>query len=116
MNAAAPRSPRLYRGWQMIGALSITEMISWGILYYGFGVFLPAMQTDLGWSREQLTGAFSVALLTTGLAGAPLGRILDRDGPLIMGCVVVTSSVVVISTLLVDIAYQLLDPRMRVSP
>ena len=81
MNAAAPRSPRLYRGWQMIGALSITEMISWGILYYGFGVFLPAMQTDLGWSREQLTGAFSVALLTTGLAGAPLGRILDRDGP-----------------------------------
>jgi sugar phosphate permease len=76
----APR-PRLYRGWRLIGALSITEMISWGILYYGFGVFLPAMEADLGWSREALTGAFSLALLTTGIVGAPLGRVLDRDGP-----------------------------------
>jgi MFS family permease len=81
MSATAPRRQRVFRGWHIIAALSVTEMVSWGILYYGFGVFLPAMQAELGWSRGELTGAFSVALLTTGLAGAPLGRILDRDGP-----------------------------------
>lgn len=37
----------------------------------------------------------------------------DRDGPLIMGCVILTSTVVVVSTLAVDVAYALLDPRLR---
>jgi MFS family permease len=75
------RSRRLYHGWVQVLALSVTETISWGILYYSFSVFLLPMEADLGWSRSQLTGAFSLALLVSGIAGLPMGRWLDRHGP-----------------------------------
>src|SRR6202158_3310132 len=39
------------------------------------------MQAALGWSRGEMTGAFSVALLVAGLAAMPVGRWLDRHGP-----------------------------------
>jgi peptide/nickel transport system permease protein len=48
-----------------------------------------------------------------GLGSLSVDAMLDRDGPLIMGCVIITSSVVVLSTVTVDLAYALLDPRVR---
>jgi peptide/nickel transport system permease protein len=48
-----------------------------------------------------------------GIGSLSVDALLDRDGPLIMGCVIVTSGVVVLSTLFVDIAYWILDPRLR---
>jgi MFS family permease len=64
----------------IVGALSITETITWGIVYYGFAVFLTPMERDLGFSRVALTGAFSVGLLTSALVGLPVGRWIDRHG------------------------------------
>jgi len=48
-----------------------------------------------------------------GIGSLSVNAMLDRDGPVIMGCVVVTSAVVVLSTLAVDLAYVILDPRVR---
>ncbi len=64
----------------IVGALSITETITWGIVYYGFAVFLTPMERDLGFSRVALTGAFSVGLLASALMGLPVGRWIDRHG------------------------------------
>lgn len=61
--------------------LAITETISWGILYYAFSVFLVPMHEDLGWSVPEMTGAYSVALLLSGLCAPLVGRWLDRHGP-----------------------------------
>jgi MFS family permease len=72
--------PRYY-GWTIIWALAVTETVSWGILYYGFAVFLVPMQTELGWSTPQTTGAYSLALVVTMLLSPPLGHWLDRTGP-----------------------------------
>ncbi len=69
------------RAWGIVGALSVTETISWGILYYAFAVFLLPMQRELGYSAAQLTGAFSLALLVSGVAGIAVGRHLDRRSP-----------------------------------
>ena len=69
------------RAWGIAGALSITETISWGILYYAFAVFLLPMQRELGYSAAQLTGAFSLALLVSAVAGIAVGRHLDRHSP-----------------------------------
>ena len=45
------------------------------------------MEAELGWTRAQLTGAFSLALLIGGLAGLPVGWWLDkRGGRLLMTC------------------------------
>lgn len=67
-----------------MAALSATETVSWGILYYAFAVLLVPMQRDLELSAAQLTGALSVALLVSGLAGIGVGRYLDSQGPRIL--------------------------------
>lgn len=48
-----------------------------------------------------------------GIGSLSVHAMLDRDGPLIMGCVMLTSAAVVLSTLAVDLAYLVLDPRVR---
>jgi MFS family permease len=74
-------SPAAPRAWSIVAALSVTETVSWGVVYYAFAVFLVPMQRDLGYSTAQLTGAFSIALLIAGVAGIPVGRHLDARGP-----------------------------------
>jgi MFS family permease len=69
------------RSWGIVAALSVTETVSWGILYYAFAVFLVPMQRELGFSAAELTGAFSVAMLVSGAAGIAVGRYLDRHSP-----------------------------------
>jgi len=65
----------------MLVAVSTAQVVSWGILYYAFSVFVAPMQADLGWTTVELTGAYSLALLCSGLAAVPVGRWLDRHGP-----------------------------------
>jgi MFS family permease len=71
----------MYYGWVLMVTLGVTETISWGILYYAFSAYLGPMETELGWSRGDMTGAFSLSLLLAGLAAIPIGRWLDRHGP-----------------------------------
>ncbi len=71
----------LYYGWVVAGTLAATETVSWRVLYYAFAVFLVPMQAELGWSTAALTGAYSLALLVSGLAAPIVGRWLDRHGP-----------------------------------
>lgn len=67
--------------WRIVSVLALTETISYGVLTYAFPVFLAPMEAELGWSRTTLTGAFSLALLVSGLAAIPAGRWVDRYGP-----------------------------------
>jgi peptide/nickel transport system permease protein len=48
-----------------------------------------------------------------GIGSLSVTAMLDRDGPVIMGCVIVTSFAVVLSTIAVDFVYAVLDPRVR---
>lgn len=74
------RLARLDYGWVVVGALCVTETVSWGILYYGFPVMLRPMEAELGWSRVEITGAFSVGMGVAALAALPVGRWIDRHG------------------------------------
>jgi hypothetical protein len=47
---------RLHYGWVMLGAVSITEVVSWGILYSAFSVFVAPMQAERSWSQVAITG------------------------------------------------------------
>lgn len=67
-------------GWVIVIALSITSTISYGILYYSFTVFVEPMRLDLGWSKADITGAYSVGVLVSGLIAAAVGRWIDRVG------------------------------------
>ena len=68
-------------GRVLVAALSVTETISWGIVYYAFPVLLRAMERDLAASRVAITGALSLALAVSAAAAVPVGRWIDRYGP-----------------------------------
>lgn len=61
--------------------LCVTEITSWGILYYAFPVLSPAITEDTGWSTTSIVAAFSIGQFVAALVGIPVGRILDRRGP-----------------------------------
>lgn len=50
-----------------------------------------------------------------GVGALSVSSLLDRDGPVILATVVVTSTAIVLSNVLVDMSYRLLDPRVRKS-
>jgi MFS family permease len=75
------RARRLPYAWIIVAVLSVTETVTWGIVYYGFPVFLRPMEEALGASRVAITGAFSVGLGVAALSALPVGRWLDRHGP-----------------------------------
>ncbi|HEX2190593.1 MAG TPA: MFS transporter [Longimicrobiaceae bacterium] len=79
--AGAPLRGRLYYGWVLVGALALTETVSYGVLTYAFPVVLTPMQAELGWPQATLTGAFSLAALAAGVCAVPVGRWVDRYGP-----------------------------------
>jgi hypothetical protein len=55
--------------WVIVSTLSVTETISWGILYYAFGILQAPMEREMGWSSAECTAAFSTILtLAAGLA------------------------------------------------
>jgi MFS family permease len=101
---ATLRRPRgLYYGWVMLLTLAFTETTSWGVLYYAFAVFLAPMQAELGWSIAEMTGAYSLALLLSGVAAIPVGRWLDRHGPrLLMTAGSVAATLLVLAWAAVD--------------
>jgi MFS family permease len=70
----------VYYGWIVVAALCVTETVTWGIIYYGFPVMLRPMETELGFSRVAITGAFSVGMGLSAVAGLPIGRWIDRHG------------------------------------
>jgi MFS family permease len=74
------RRPVLYYGWIIATALAITQMTSWGVLYYAFSILLKPSQQELKWDTGTVTGAFSFAILVSGIAAMPVGRWLDRYG------------------------------------
>ncbi len=64
-----------------LAALCVTEITSWGVLYYAFPVLADSVSTETGWSRTAVAAAFSVSLLVAAAAGVRVGRWLDRYGP-----------------------------------
>jgi peptide/nickel transport system permease protein len=48
-----------------------------------------------------------------GLGALTVSALLDRDAPVIMGTVIVSSAAIVLANLVVDVSYAILDPRVR---
>lgn len=74
------RREPIYYGWYIALVLAITETVSYGVLFYAFPVFIAPMEAEFGWSRGELSGAFSLSILITGLVALPVGHWLDRHG------------------------------------
>ena len=66
-------------------ALGIGQCLNWGVLYYAFGVLVLPLERELGVPTWAVTGAFSVALLTSAALAPTVGRWADHDrGAMVM--------------------------------
>ncbi len=77
---------------------------------------LLPLVTVVGMDLGALVGGAVVAehlFRWPGVGALSVTAILDRDSPLIMGVVLVTSTAVVLANMLVDGVYALVDPRLR---
>ncbi len=66
--------------WRLAIAIGITQLISWGSVYYAFSLVMGQLGQAASTDRTTVVGAFSVALLVSGLCSAPMGRWIDRHG------------------------------------
>jgi MFS family permease len=64
----------------VICGLGITQIIGWGTTYYALGALSQEIAASTGWSQTLIFGAFSAALLASGLASPWAGRLIDRLG------------------------------------
>jgi peptide/nickel transport system permease protein len=88
------------------------------LLDYGLrNALLPVLTV----SAAQLSGLLSGAVITEKIFERPgigtlfLDAFFDRDIPVVQGCVLVIAAVYVVVNLLLDLAYGLADPRVRLS-
>lgn len=87
MSAAAPASPPLPRALlaRAVVVLGLSQIATWGSLYYAIAVLAGPMADDLGLPRSLVFGAFSAALVVSGLASPHVGRAIDRHGGRLSG-------------------------------
>lgn len=85
---------------RVLWILSVTQITSWGVLYYAFAVLLRPIADDTGWSPVFLTAAFSTGLIVSGLCGIVVGHHLDARGPhaiMTAGSVVAVVAVILVA-------------------
>ena len=75
----ARRSGRLYRGWWVVSAPFLAAALNTGAGQYGFGVFIPPLESEFGWSRTQINLALSFTAVGSLLAPL-IGIAIDRYG------------------------------------
>jgi hypothetical protein len=66
--------------WRAVPVLGVTQILSWGTIYYTPVLIVPLIVSDRGWSIAFGMGGFSVGLLTAGLVAPYVGRAIDRFG------------------------------------
>lgn len=76
--------------------MCVSEVVSYGVLYYAFPVLASDITADTGWSRTAVTAAFSAGNLLGAVVGLPVGHLIERHGP---RPIMTTGSVVAVAAL-----------------
>jgi|RhiMetStandDraft_4_1073278.scaffolds.fasta_scaffold17572_1 MFS family permease len=66
--------------WRAVPVLGVTQIISWGTIFYTPVLIVPLIAADRGWSISFAMGGFSIGLLVAGLVAPYVGRAIDRYG------------------------------------
>jgi MFS family permease len=63
---------------RIVWPLAVAETVVWAAMYYSFPALLPAWERDLGWSKTELSGAFTLALVFSAALAPVAGRLIDH--------------------------------------
>jgi MFS family permease len=81
MTTTPQRSSKIFHGWWIILVAAIGLSMGYGpIVTFTFGVFFKPLSQEFGWSRAQVSLAFSLSLLIMSFVFPFIGRLVDRFG------------------------------------
>ena len=75
---------RVFYGWWIVGGSFSLQMIVGSLMIHSFTAYFPLLQTQFGWSRAVLSGAFALSRAESGILGPLQGWLIDRFGPRMM--------------------------------
>ena len=90
-----------YYGWWVLAASVVSVALAAGLSFWSFGLYIGPLEHEFGWSRWEIAGGFSVALLVGALASPLIGRAVDRYGPrrvVVLGAVLTAGSFLLLAT------------------
>lgn len=90
--------------WKKSGMVPISGALGYAtstILIYGLSPFVAPLEEAFGWSRADVTVGLTISTLLSGIAGAFIGRLVDKVGPRIIslfGVFSITAAFALMST------------------
>ena len=63
---------------RIVWPLAIAETIVWAAMFYSFPALILEWERSLGWSKTELSGAFTLSLVTSAVLAPVVGRLIDR--------------------------------------
>lgn len=97
---ASVRSHAQRDPWGRVVALGLTQITSWGSMYYLFALLMQPLQRELQIDKTWIVGAFSAALLLSGLLAPKVGAWIDRHGgraPMVAGSLLAVAGLLLLS-------------------
>ncbi|TAK48370.1 MAG: MFS transporter [Xanthobacteraceae bacterium] len=94
--------------WRAVPVLGVTQIISWGAIFYTPVLTVPLIAADRGWSLSFTMAGFSLALMVAGLSSPYAGRSVDRFGGHVVmtfGSLIAACGLVLLVTLADPLAY-----------
>lgn len=70
----------MFGAWRAVPVLGVTQILTWGAMFYPPVLIVPRIAADRGWSISFAMGGFSLALLVAGIAARYIGASIDRFG------------------------------------
>ena len=74
-------SPRIFYGWVLVGVAAMVMVVGTVPLFQGMTAWFVVLEKHFGWSRTQLTIAFSLTRVEGSIMGPVGGYLVDRLGP-----------------------------------
>jgi MFS family permease len=62
----------------IVWPLATAQMLTWAGAFYLFPALLGHWESEFGWSKQELSGAFTLALLLSAIVSPMVGRAIDR--------------------------------------
>src|ERR1035437_10699504 len=66
--------------WRAVPVLGVTQILSWGTIFYTPVLIVPLIAAERGWSMSFAMGGLSVGLLAAGLSAPYVGGLIARFG------------------------------------
>lgn len=97
---AGVKRPRIFFGWYIVASSFVINAIMSAGYFQGFQAFFLPILREFGWTRTQISGAFSLRQMEAGILAPVTGFVVDRFGPrrlIILGSVIVGLSMMGLS-------------------